>query len=164
MKLPTFQGTPDPLTAESWLLGIERVFEVLPCTDEQKVIFVIFTFEGATLVGWKLKKPLEPLWLWPRFLEVFNEEYFFETIRDQKIIEFLNLMHENMTIIEYNYKFMKLSRHAPHIVSIESHKVWKYEAGLRWNFRNNMDILQLATHQEVFQQTIIAERSLNEMS
>ncbi|GFY95329.1 hypothetical protein Acr_10g0007140 [Actinidia rufa] len=37
LRPPTFYGTPDPMAAESWLLGIERVFEVLPCTDEQKV-------------------------------------------------------------------------------------------------------------------------------
>ncbi|GFZ10840.1 hypothetical protein Acr_22g0002380 [Actinidia rufa] len=76
LRPPTFYGTPDPMAAESWLLGIERVFEVLPCTDEQKVVFATFMFEGAALIGWQLKKPLEPLWLWPRFLEVFNEEYF----------------------------------------------------------------------------------------
>ncbi|GFZ15742.1 hypothetical protein Acr_25g0001510 [Actinidia rufa] len=34
LRPPTFYGTPDPMAAESWLLGIERVFEVLPCTDE----------------------------------------------------------------------------------------------------------------------------------
>ncbi|GFY91100.1 hypothetical protein Acr_07g0012960 [Actinidia rufa] len=76
LRPPTFYGTPDPMAAESWLLGIERVFEVLPCTDEQKVVFATFMFEGAALIWWQLKKPLEPLWLWPRFLEVFNEEYF----------------------------------------------------------------------------------------
>ncbi|GFS37755.1 hypothetical protein Acr_00g0053750 [Actinidia rufa] len=38
LRPPTFYGTPDPMAAESWLLGIERVFEVLPCTDEQKVV------------------------------------------------------------------------------------------------------------------------------
>ncbi|GFS40855.1 hypothetical protein Acr_00g0070890 [Actinidia rufa] len=59
---PTFLGTPNPMAAESWLIGIERVFEVLPCTDDQKVIFATFTFEGAALVWWQLTKPLEPLW------------------------------------------------------------------------------------------------------
>ena len=34
LKPSIFQGTPDPMAAESWILGIERVFEVLPCTDE----------------------------------------------------------------------------------------------------------------------------------
>ncbi|GFZ11268.1 hypothetical protein Acr_22g0006660 [Actinidia rufa] len=76
LKPPTFYGTPDPMAAESWLLGIERVFEVLPCTEEQEVIFATFTFDGAALVWWQLKKSLEPVWLWPRFLEVFNDEYF----------------------------------------------------------------------------------------
>ncbi|GFS42533.1 hypothetical protein Acr_00g0080350 [Actinidia rufa] len=81
LKPPTFYRTPDPMAVESWLLGIERVFEVLPCTDEQKVVYATFTFEGATLIWWQLKKPLEPLWLWPRFLKVFNEEYFPEMCR-----------------------------------------------------------------------------------
>ncbi|GFS38841.1 hypothetical protein Acr_00g0059760 [Actinidia rufa] len=56
----------------SW--GIERVFEVLPCTDEQKVVFATFIFEGAALIWWQLKKPLEPLWLWPDSWKCFNEE------------------------------------------------------------------------------------------
>ena len=82
LKPLTFQGTPNPMAKKSQLLGIERVFEVLPCTDEHKMTFVTFTFEGAALVWWQLKKLLEPLWLWPRFLEVFNEEYFSETVED----------------------------------------------------------------------------------
>ncbi|GFZ14477.1 hypothetical protein Acr_24g0006670 [Actinidia rufa] len=81
-----------------------RVFEVLPCTDEQKVVFATFMFEGAALIWWQLKKPLEPLWLWPRFLEVFNEEYFPEMVRDQKIQEFLNLKQGNMIVVVYNAK------------------------------------------------------------
>ncbi|GFS40611.1 hypothetical protein Acr_00g0069530 [Actinidia rufa] len=62
LKPPTFYRTPDPMAAESWLLGIERVFKVLPCTKEQKVVFATFTFEGSALVWWQLKKPLEPQW------------------------------------------------------------------------------------------------------
>ena len=70
------------MAAESWLLGIEKVFKVLSCIEEQNVVFVTFTFEGAALVWWQLLKPLEPVWLWPRFLEVFNEEYFSKMVRD----------------------------------------------------------------------------------
>ena len=59
---------------------------------------------------------------------------------------------------------MELYHYAPHIVSIESHKARKFEAGLRWNIQNKVDILRLPTHQEVIQRAIIAETSLNEMS
>ncbi|GFS34404.1 hypothetical protein Acr_00g0033860 [Actinidia rufa] len=76
------------MATESWLWGIKRVFEVLPCTEEQKVVFAMFTFEGPALIWWQLKKPLEPLWLWPGFLDVFNEEYFPKIVRDQKVMEF----------------------------------------------------------------------------
>ena len=102
--------------------------------------------------------------MWPRFLEVFNKEYFSQTVRDHKTIEFLNLMQGNMTVVEYNAKFMKLSRYAQHIVSSKSYKVRKFEVGLRWNIRNKVDISRLPTHQEVLQRAIIAERALNEMS
>ncbi|GFS33457.1 hypothetical protein Acr_00g0028540 [Actinidia rufa] len=149
---------------QSWLLGIERVFEVLPCTYEQKVVFATFMFEGAALIWWQLKNPLEPLWLWPRFLEVFNEEYFPEMVRDQKIQEFLNLKQGNMIVVVYNAKFMELSRYAPHIVSTESRKARRFEAGLRWNIKNKVEILRLPTHQEVLHAALIAEESLNEMS
>ena len=162
LKPPTFYGTPDPMAAESWLLGIERVFEVLPCTEDQKVTFATFTFEGAALVWWQLKRPLELVWLWPRFLEVFNEEYFPEMVRDQKIQEFLNLKQGNSTVIEYNTKFIELSRYAPHIVSTESRKARRFEAGLRWNIKNQVIILRLPTHQEVLHRALIAEGSLNE--
>ena len=102
--------------------------------------------------------------MWPRFLEVFNDEYFLETVRDQKTMEFLNLMKEKMTVVEYNAKFIELSCYAPHIVSTESCKVRKFEAGLEWNIRNKVDMLRLPTYKEVLQRAIIAERALNEMS
>ncbi|GFZ01028.1 hypothetical protein Acr_14g0006630 [Actinidia rufa] len=118
---------------QSWLLGIERVFEVLPYTDEQKVVFATFIFEGAALIWWQLKKPLEPLW-----------------------------EHDRSSV--YNAKFMELSRYASHIVSTESRKVRRFEAGLRWNIKNKVEILRLRTRQEVLHAALIAEESLNEMS
>ena len=74
------------------------MFEVLPCTDEQKVVFAAFTFEGATLVWWTPKKATETHWVWSRFLKVFNKEYFPETVRDMKTIKFLNLIQGDMTV------------------------------------------------------------------
>ena len=68
--------------------------------------------------------------MWPRFLEVFNKEYFLKTVRDQKIAKFLNLMQGKMIVVEYNVKFIELSCYAPHIVSTESHKATKFEAVL----------------------------------
>ncbi|GFY87252.1 hypothetical protein Acr_05g0008910 [Actinidia rufa] len=133
LRPPTFYGTPDPMAAESWLLGIERVFEVLPCTDEQKVVFATFMFEGAALIWWQLKKPLEPLWLWPRFLEVCSTR-------------------------SISPRWSEIRRFK------KSRKARRFEAGLRWNIKNKVEILRLPTHQEVLHAALIAEESLNEMS
>ena len=85
-------------------------------------------------------------------------------VRDQKIQEFLNLKQGNMIVIEYNAKFIELSQYALHIVSTESRKARRFEAGLRWNIKNKVDILRLTTHQEILHAALIAEESLNEMS
>ena len=67
-----------------------------------------------------------------------------------------------MTVVEYNAKFIELSRYNPHIVSTESHKARRFEPGLRWNIKNKVDILWLPTHQKVLQRAIIVKRALNE--
>ncbi|GMP22048.1 hypothetical protein CsSME_00000233 [Camellia sinensis var. sinensis] len=38
MKPPQFHGGLDPLKAEAWVLGIEKLFEVFPCSDTQKCV------------------------------------------------------------------------------------------------------------------------------
>ncbi|GFS41506.1 hypothetical protein Acr_00g0074740 [Actinidia rufa] len=72
------------------------------------------------------------------------------------------IIHRKMIVMEYNAKFMELSRYAPYIVSMESRKARRFKAGLRWIIKNKVDILRLSTHQEVLQRAIIAERALNE--
>ncbi|GFS39279.1 hypothetical protein Acr_00g0062030 [Actinidia rufa] len=46
----------------------------------------------------------------------------------------------------------------------QSRKARRFEAGLRWNIKNKVEILRLPTHQEVLHAALIAEESLNEMS
>ena len=130
-EAPNFLWNPRSYGRKVLALGNQEGVRSLSCTEEQKVTFATFTFEGAALVWWQLKKPLEPVWLWPRFLELFNDEYFLEMVRDQKTVKFLNLKQGKMTVVEYNTIFIELCRYAPHILSIESRKVRKFEAGLR---------------------------------
>ncbi|GFY91085.1 hypothetical protein Acr_07g0012810 [Actinidia rufa] len=46
----------------------------------------------------------------------------------------------------------------------QSRKARRFEAGLRWNIKNKVEILRLPTHQEVLHEALIAEESLKEMS
>ena len=108
MKPPTFDGINDPLVAESWVKSMEKMFRVLPCMDEQKVAFATFTFLGEAYEWWLLTLEKKPNMTWQRFLEVFNEKYFPNSLREQKAAEFLTLEQGNMTMAEYEAKFTSL--------------------------------------------------------
>ena len=43
---PSFSGEYDLVAAEAWLQEIEGIFEVAPCTEENKVIHVVFMLKG----------------------------------------------------------------------------------------------------------------------
>ncbi|XP_022870382.1 uncharacterized protein LOC111389675 [Olea europaea var. sylvestris] len=58
------------------------------------------------------------------------EKFFPQALRDYKNAEFLRLVQGDMKIFEYESKFEKLSRYAPHLVSIELMKAKCYERGL----------------------------------
>ena len=46
MKPPTFLDGIEPLKAETWMLETEKLFEVFPCTETQKVLLAIYTLKG----------------------------------------------------------------------------------------------------------------------
>ncbi|XP_028086813.1 uncharacterized protein LOC114287614 [Camellia sinensis] len=45
LKPPTFPGGLESLKVEAWILEIEKLFEVFPCTEEQKVLLATFTLQ-----------------------------------------------------------------------------------------------------------------------
>ncbi|XP_028075030.1 uncharacterized protein LOC114277336 [Camellia sinensis] len=54
MKPPAFDGGVDPLKVEAWVIGIEKLFEVFPCLEAQKVQLVTFTLENEARRWWML--------------------------------------------------------------------------------------------------------------
>ena len=45
MKPPSFQGGLEPLKAEAWVLETEKLFEVFPCSEANKVLLATFTLQ-----------------------------------------------------------------------------------------------------------------------
>ena len=56
MKPPVFVGEVDPLQAEGWLLQIEKILNVINCTDEQRVSFSSFMFQKEAEHWWRAVK------------------------------------------------------------------------------------------------------------
>ena len=91
MKPPVFKGEVDPLQAEAWLLQIEKILDVMNCTDEQRVSFSSFMFQKEAEYWWRavknsVKSTRESI-TWEFLVNKFTEKYIPETARDK--------MHQN---------------------------------------------------------------------
>ncbi|XP_028053198.1 uncharacterized protein LOC114257618 [Camellia sinensis] len=56
MKPPTFLGGIESLKAETWLLEMEKLFEVFPCTETQKVLLATYTLKDEARRWWLLTR------------------------------------------------------------------------------------------------------------
>ncbi|XP_028106611.1 uncharacterized protein LOC114305682 [Camellia sinensis] len=164
MKPPLFHGGLDPLKTEAWLLGIEKLFEVFPCLETEKVLLATFTLEDKARMWWMLmcENHKDIGWAW--FLEIFYDKYFPQCVRDRKVLEFMELKQNSMTIIEYKAKFTELARFAPHMVDTDYKKARKFEGGLRDDILEKVNVLKLETYVDVLDQAIILEANIARQS
>ncbi|XP_028062878.1 uncharacterized protein LOC114266194 [Camellia sinensis] len=157
MKPLVFHGRIEPLKAKAWVLGIEKLFEVFPCTEAQKVQLAVFTLEDdarhwSMLVGDENKDIT-----WAHFLEIFYEKYFPQCVRDRKVSEFMELKQGNRSVAEYKAHFTELARFAPHMVDTDYKKARQFEGGLRDPILDKMNLLKLPTYVDVLDKALIPE-------
>uniref|UniRef100_A0A804K783 non-specific serine/threonine protein kinase n=1 Tax=Musa acuminata subsp. malaccensis TaxID=214687 RepID=A0A804K783_MUSAM len=53
---PSFNGEPDQMVAEQWMMRIEKIFDVLNCPDDKKVYLATFMLEGEAEHWWRTMK------------------------------------------------------------------------------------------------------------
>ncbi|XP_028089999.1 uncharacterized protein LOC114290320 [Camellia sinensis] len=126
MKPPLFRGGIDLLKVEAWVLGIEKLFEVFPCTEVQKVLLAAFTLEDGVYRWWMLIQGEHQEMNWAQFLKIFYEKYFPQSIRDKKVREFEKLKQGNKTVAEYEAQFTELACFASYIADMDYKKLQKY--------------------------------------
>ncbi|KAA8525008.1 hypothetical protein F0562_011354 [Nyssa sinensis] len=128
MKLqpPVFAGAPKVDEAETWIMSMEDIFEVMECLKDKKVTLATFRLQGEAKSWWNLVKRNYtmgvPFLAWRRFTELLYEKYFLKSIREGKKVEFIELKQGNMTVAEYEAKFIELARFAPDMTEIEREK------------------------------------------
>ena len=128
---PSFLGNLNPIEVESWIMQTEKFFDVISCTEVQKVSFASFMLKGEVEHWWRSTKKTVPLeedeiLTWTVFLDAFYEKYFPESVHDEKEVEFMELIQGNKTVLQYEAKFTELSRFAPHIMADDVRKAKKF--------------------------------------
>ncbi|XP_028115964.1 uncharacterized protein LOC114313742 [Camellia sinensis] len=160
MNPPSFKREIEPIKAKVWVLGIENLFEIFPCTEAQKVQLAAFTLEDEARRWWMLTRAVHQGLTWDRFLELFYDKYFPQSMRDKKVTEFETLRQGNKTVAEYEAQFAELARFAPHMVDTDYKKARKFEGGLRNAILDRVNMLKLPTYVDVLERAVIAEGNL----
>ncbi|XP_028079864.1 uncharacterized protein LOC114281569 [Camellia sinensis] len=149
------------MKAEAWILEMEKMFEVFPSTDTQKVSLAAFTLEDDARRWWMMIREGNPDLTWARFLELFYDKHFPLSVRNRKATEFQMLTQGSKTVAEYDRAFTELARYAPHMVGNEYMKARKFESGLRGPIQDQVNLLNVPTYAGVLDKAILAEADLN---
>ncbi|XP_028081110.1 uncharacterized protein LOC114282603 [Camellia sinensis] len=83
---------------------MEKLFEVFPSTDAQKVSLAAFTLEDDARRWWMMIREGNPDLTWAKFLELFYDKHFLLSVWDRKTTEFQMLTQGSKTVAEYDHK------------------------------------------------------------
>ena len=105
--------------AEFWLEKLQRGLDEVKCPPEQMDKCAVSLLQGAAYDWWKLvlRNPLlpEPLSL-DFFVQEFQTKYVTDDYKETKWKPFLNMKQGNLTVVEYEKEFSRLSKYAPQLV------------------------------------------------
>ncbi|XP_017428757.1 uncharacterized protein LOC108336819 [Vigna angularis] len=129
-----FNGQVSPDEADRWFRDMEHIFNAKRCSYENRLAFTEYLLSGEASHWWSSMRTIveggNTQITWELFKERFYAEYFPDSVRFPKEIEFLQLVQGNISVFEYADRFKHLIRF--HTVPMS--EVWqcrKFENGLR---------------------------------
>jgi hypothetical protein len=123
-KPPTFASSPDPLDADDWLKSIEKMLNIAPCSDREKVLYASGRLTCPTTDWWDsyvAAHDAADTIDWAEFTTQFRNYHIPPGLMKIKK-EFLSLKQGNMSVSEYRDKFIQLSRYASDEVAEDERK------------------------------------------
>ncbi|XP_043710473.1 uncharacterized protein LOC122659426 [Telopea speciosissima] len=158
----------DLLQPERWISALEKAFEVLECTNTQKLICVGYQLRDEAAAWWKSTRPnLEaphPDPTWDQFKEVFFRNYFPESLKDRKEAEFSALTQGSKTVLEYQQQFEDLLHFAPEHLRNKASKTKNFEKGLKPEIGAMLSIMEIETYTRMVDKAKTVEDRLKEKS
>ncbi|XP_039173939.1 uncharacterized protein LOC120296260 [Eucalyptus grandis] len=163
---PTFTGAGDPEATALCVQELENAFELLMCTEAEKVVLAAYQLRETASTWWKTNKgivfPEGVAPEWNAFLEVFNEKYFSDCARELKMVEFQRLRQGTMTVDQYEAKFAELSQYAPELVQKPADRAQRFRDGLRSEVRSFVVPLDLKEYKDLYKWAQLIEKDQND--
>ncbi|XP_016164777.1 uncharacterized protein LOC107607323 [Arachis ipaensis] len=162
---PVFTGSTNHTEANNWFQAVERALLTQHVPYDQFVEHAAYQLVGEAQQWWQGESRLlhqrNMSITWVLFKEAFYKKYFFESIKEARELEFLQLKQGSMTIAEYTRKFEELckfsriSKGSPE--SYEGWKYVKYEVGLREDIRHAVPPLETRRFSELVDNVRVVE-------
>src|SRR6266540_1140256 len=138
---PTFAKTEDPLEADSWIRLMESKFELLTCTETQKMLFAAHQLRRATASWWATFLAMQPAGHqvpWTEFSAAFKAHHVPSSVMKIKLREFMALKQGNKTVQECVQIFNELARYAPNHVDTDAKKRECFLEGMSPKLRSRL--------------------------
>jgi len=108
-----FNRKTSPDAADQWLKDLARKFDAKMCPAENRLAFTVYMLTGEAKHWWISVKSImeeqeEPV-TWEAFRGKFLSEYFSDSVRYAKEVEFLQLTQASKTVADYAEKFKHLN-------------------------------------------------------
>nr|KYP41907.1 Transposon Ty3-I Gag-Pol polyprotein [Cajanus cajan] len=139
---------------------MEKIFMVMHCPEERKVVYVVYILVGEASFWWKgaqaMMEARGGMGNWENFKKVFLEKYFLDSARYAKEAEFFRLKQGNMSVQEYVVKFEHLARYYSQAI-IEA---WRcISEGLRYELKKTIVPMGIVEFPVLVEKAKIVERS-----
>ncbi|XP_030460043.2 uncharacterized protein LOC115680382 [Syzygium oleosum] len=164
LKPIKFEGKGDPEAATRWVEELEKAFELLGCTEEEKVTLAVYQLQGNASDWWKatrgsiFSEGMGPNW--NTFVEAFNGKYFSKSAQEQKMVEFLRLHQNQMIVDQYETEFARLPKFVPRMVENLLDKARRFWDGLKPELRSQLILLNLRDYNELYERAQMVERDM----
>ena len=129
----------EPSMAENWLERTERMLVrmllQMHCTAEEKLECATSLLQDEAYQWWVSRTAPSERVTWKFFLNEFKKHYVGHIYLSNMRREFHNLKQRQMSVIEYQREFTRLSKYAPEILVSEEEKCHRFEDGLNDHIR-----------------------------
>ncbi|KAK9065033.1 hypothetical protein SSX86_016416 [Deinandra increscens subsp. villosa] len=154
-KPESFRDAATPIDAEHWIAHLEKIFDVLEATDNQKVRLATYKLEGDAQRWWKALREAEgdgymEALAWRDFLDVFYGQYFPVSEREAYCREYTNIRQKSdETITAYMIRFIRVAGIAGTRAGSAAEQAKHFKWGLLFEYRRPLINDNFATVAEV---------------
>ncbi|XP_017406195.1 uncharacterized protein LOC108319543 [Vigna angularis] len=160
-----FDGKCLPDGADQWLRDMEQIYNAKRCPDDNRLAYTEYLLTGEASHWWASVKMIlteaqSPI-SWEVFKEKFYEEYFPDSVRFGKEVEFLQLVQGSMSVSEYTNRF----KHLVCFNTMATSEVWqcrKFENGLRSDLKVLISSLCIKSFPAMVERAKVLERNVAE--